>query len=826
MKRFAISLLFVLCALSSSTFAQTSRSLQEIVNDTIAFQQAIAVSEIVSYEQETQTFLTNIQNGINDRNNLEEVEVGFNEIDSLTSVKSPVSKESLISSGPIALQNQVSEWTTYRERLTNWNEDLRERVSWFEAQQVSTANLKTLWQETRVAAAEADAPSEVLLRIRTLIRSIGQVEKQLSSSRNLILQKDVEIADMLTVINGDLATMNEVKDESVKSLVIIESPPLWKFLVIKEEKEAEGESLASRIKTIISNRISTISSFYNNNKLSFLFGFLSLLAFYLIALYLKKKSTEWYEAYKTKRLKDPVKSTTELILKDRLISVSVLLGLLLISILFPIRPVVLDEILVLLAIIPLVRVINAFSREKFSITDFFAILFFIGHVNVLFVELQLLNRVVLLLISLALGLFLILGIRRNVIDKIAGGFVHFLLSIFVWLGLAAQIVAVVSNTLGNVTLANYLVYGFLDLYFITILLYAVTTIFINLSYIVMRSPALQGLFMVQKHEVSILQRTKSILVILAILYWLEIATDILNVQNALVESVSGFLMAPIPLGSFSFSFGDILIFFLVVWISIIISKSVRFLLDEEIFPRTKTKRGTSATITTFVRVTIVTLGFVLAIGASGFPLDQLTILLGAFGVGIGFGLQNIFNNLVSGFIIATERPMEVGDTIEVGTLIGEVREVGIRSSVVRTYDGAEVIVPNGNIISNELINWTHSDQQRRLKIPVGVAYGTDVHKVFEILNKVGESDNRILNSPSSYVLFKGFGESSLDFELRCWTSSDDWFILESDLAVKVHDALKEESISIPFPQRDLHLRSVDKDFLEKTKESINPKKKS
>ena len=285
--------------------------------------------------------------------------------------------------------------------------------------------------------------------------------------------------------------------------------------------------------------------------------------------------------------------------------------------------------------------------------------------------------------------------------------------------------------------------------------------------------------------------------------------------------------ATLSLGELDISLWNVILFIFVLWLSMSISRLVTFILEEEVYRRAGTPIGVSATITSLLKFMFIVLGFLLAITAAGFSLNNITLLISAFGVGIGFGLQNIFNNLVSGIIIATERPVQVGDTIEVGNLLGEVKNIGIRSSVVRTWDGAEVIVPNGNLISEELINWTLSDRQRRIKIPVGVAYGTDPHQVMEILIHIANEDDRLLKLPAPQVLFLGFGESSLDFELRCWTSNfDQLFVVQSDLVTRIHDALYEHDIVIPFPQRDLHIRSVDNTILDQTVKKSTPAKKN
>jgi len=220
-------------------------------------------------------------------------------------------------------------------------------------------------------------------------------------------------------------------------------------------------------------------------------------------------------------------------------------------------------------------------------------------------------------------------------------------------------------------------------------------------------------------------------------------------------------------------------------------------------------RGVPTAISTLVHYAALFVGFLLAAAAAGFDLSRFTLLAGAFGVGLGFGLQNVVNNFVSGLILIFERPIQVGDVVEVGAVQGQVRRIGIRASTVRTWSGAEVIVPNGDLISQQVTNWTLSDRLRRLEVAVGVRYGTDPQRVIDLLTATAGQHPDVLSSPEVTTVFQGFGQGSLDFIVRAWTSSDDWRIVNSDLAVAVNNALKEAKIEIPFPQRDLHLRSVD-----------------
>jgi small-conductance mechanosensitive channel len=247
-----------------------------------------------------------------------------------------------------------------------------------------------------------------------------------------------------------------------------------------------------------------------------------------------------------------------------------------------------------------------------------------------------------------------------------------------------------------------------------------------------------------------------------------------------------------------------------IWVSTLIARFIRFALEEDVLSRAALPRGVPFAISTLVRYAVLLLGFSMAVLAAGFDMSRLALMLGALGVGVGIGLQDIVNNVVSGMILLFERPVQVGDTVELGSVHGEVRRIGIRSSTVRTFDGAEVVVPNSKLVSESFVNWTLSDRQRRIEIPVGVAYGTDPERVIELLESVARARPEFLTEPPPTVLFHRLGESSLDFLVRVWApDSDTSRILQGQLLLDIHRALREAGIEIPFPQRDLHLRSVD-----------------
>jgi potassium efflux system protein len=199
-------------------------------------------------------------------------------------------------------------------------------------------------------------------------------------------------------------------------------------------------------------------------------------------------------------------------------------------------------------------------------------------------------------------------------------------------------------------------------------------------------------------------------------------------------------------------------------------------------------------------------GVTLALAALGVDLTKLTILAGAFGVGAGLGLQNLVNNFASGLILLFERPIHLGDVVQIAGVGGEVRHIGARATVVRTADGAEVFVPNAQLVAQTLTNWTYSDMRRRIVLPVRVAYGATPQRVTELLVAVAAQHPQAVAQPAPAAVFLGFGENSLDFELRVWTDRfGDAETIQSQLAGSVYAALTEARIALPVPRRDVRL---------------------
>jgi small-conductance mechanosensitive channel len=212
-------------------------------------------------------------------------------------------------------------------------------------------------------------------------------------------------------------------------------------------------------------------------------------------------------------------------------------------------------------------------------------------------------------------------------------------------------------------------------------------------------------------------------------------------------------------------------------------------------------RGVPYALSVLTRYAVLIGGLLLALTTLGFDLTRLTVLLSAFGLGLGFGLQQVVRDFVSGLILLFERPLQIGDTVALGDLVGDVTRIGIRSSTLRTAEGAEVIVPNSAMTEEHVTNWTLSDRRRRVTLVVAVAHGGDPAQVLALLHDVAARDERVAAVPPPEALFVQLGRESLDFELRIWTEDAAWARVRSDLAVATERALREAHVPLPRPER-------------------------
>ncbi len=287
--------------------------------------------------------------------------------------------------------------------------------------------------------------------------------------------------------------------------------------------------------------------------------------------------------------------------------------------------------------------------------------------------------------------------------------------------------------------------------------------------------------------------------------------NITEFWNKLTDSIGYFtewFTTPLfKLGESEISVSTIIFILLAFIILNFVASKSKSLLVKRVLTRANFEPGTSSTIGTITKFLILLIGSIIIIQSAGIDLSALSLLAGALGVGIGFGLQNITDNFISGIIILLEKPIKVGDRIEVGGITGDVIKISVRATMIQTNDNISIIVPNSEFISQRVINWSHNDRNIRFRFPVGVSYKEDPQKVEKILLEVANDNPNILKNPPPKVLFDEFGDSSLNFYLAVWTTShtDKPNMLKSELYFEIFKRFGEHGVEIPFPQRDVHI---------------------
>ena len=297
---------------------------------------------------------------------------------------------------------------------------------------------------------------------------------------------------------------------------------------------------------------------------------------------------------------------------------------------------------------------------------------------------------------------------------------------------------------------------------------------------------------------------KNVLVKIVAVLWIIELLENLDIDDFVYDNAGEILNHSYKFGTSEFTFGSIVIFVFVIWVSVILSRIISYFYDyaEQQSGANDVKKNKTSIL--LIRLSVFSAGFIAAVILSGIPITQITIVIGALGVGIGFGLQNIVNNLVSGVILAFEKPVQVGDIIEVGNRSGKIKEIGIRASKIEAGDGSELIVPNGDLISQHVINWTLTNNNRRVELIVGVAYGSDIEKVEKILKQIVRTRNDIMQTPAPLVFMHNFSEIAVDFRLLFWAADiSKWVSLKSSVMSEIYTEFAKEEIEIPHPKRDL-----------------------
>lgn len=695
------------------------------------------------------------------------------------------------------LNDVLRQWSLEQSQLDSWDRALARRSQILVAQENDVGQIYETWQATLDAGKQQGFPKVALQKVAEVLREADAVRGLIRDSMAKLLSLQIQLANRRDILAKIRSDIDKAREKSGRQLFVLDTLPLWQAIFAFESQD---DVLAQVIQS--SQRFAEdLSEFGKKYRERILWHAVLFIALALLFRFLRRGST----APAVEQLDESARFVL-----DRLWSGSLLLALITVPLFYPAASSAVLRIVVLPTAIPLAILLPPLIPGMYRRAVYWLVaIFVVNFLRYLLPVEWLWARLLLLTIAAGGGIGLGLFLRSRGAALSALGSRERLILMAIRLLCLLFAVSVVSNCVGNVTLAELLVDMPVRSVYLAALIFTGAHLLTTLAMVALRSQPAQWLFSVRAHGALIALRCRTLIRIAAILFWSAFSLSMLGVLGDIAAAGLNLLQWRWKLGAAEISIQDLAVFFAVFLSAVIFSRMLRFVLTEEILPRFHLPRGVPGAVDVLCRYGVLLLGFLIALAAAGVDFSRVTLLISALGVGIGFGLQNLVNNFVSGLILVFEHPVQVGDHVDVGSLYGEVRKIGFRASILRTPDGADVIVPNSELIGSRVINWSLTDQLRRISVPVSVAYDTDPNRVMDVLIGIARKHPAVLAHPAPMVIFDRFADSSLNFTLLCWSSVETWYLTRSELTIAINNAFKEAGIQIPFPQQDVHLHWPD-----------------
>jgi potassium-dependent mechanosensitive channel len=707
-----------------------------------------------------------------------------------------IESTTIINSGPSfgALDELLEIWEIMVAENNSWNLHLTQQLTDLETDATRLDQMATTWNLTSTAPKTKDAPPEVLDRINQTIAAIKETQSALQTRRSEILSLQSRVATQHGRIQAELNTVQHARQGLLNRLFDRDGPPLWALSEI-----ASGQSHQHAL----SDEVQRLKEYVVQEPVKFVIHAVLILCFFVALRQARRGIRRWVE-------EDPSLQRT-VPLFEMPIAVSIALSTLFAPFIYLEAPRLLRAIVALAGLIPTVVLLRRLiDRRLYLFLDALVVLFVLDLTRLILFGFPLINRG-LFTLEMLIGICFVIRRLRMMRPAVTGDAGQLAMPPLLTSGqrgsrlvgwalrisLILLIAALVGNCLGNVSLSYLLGTGVLAGAYLGLIGYAAVRMLEGLVVIALGVRPLTYFTMVRKHRGLLHRRIMRVIECVMFLLWLFLVFRKFQLAGPLLAAANDVLGGTLVFGAFRLTVGQIVACGLVIWFSFIVSRFLRFLLEEDVYDRLKLSRGLPYAISAVLHYTILLLGFFLALAALGVDMTKFTILAGAFSVGVGFGLQNVINNFVSGLILLFERPIKVGDIVQVGDAAGTVQKIGIRASVIRTQDGSEVIIPNGQLISSQVTNWTFSDRQRAIVIQISVPRNAGQTRVAELLRQAASETPGVAATPPPQAFVVTMTSTTLGFEIRTWTDRfEDWMTVRGDLWAMINRKLEQENVAL------------------------------
>ena len=769
----------------------------------------IPVPQIAAESIQLNQRLRSLPDRIVSNESLGETEHQVNELSATTVEKDHETRSTLQAGAILSELEQLSgDWQAFAKEVKDLSERLTKQATALDNEIRSLRSEESRWSASATELRNQQAALELLDINDKVLRDLSMAIKLAEDRRAQLVTLQQSVAQQGVFVTGEIENLKREMEVSQRSLLEADSPPLWKVQFGSQSED----SLARLLQRSYASDLKRLKAFITTRRTALtVAGLITLSALFLFV---------WLDLKSGLKTNAPDQTKPDQIF-NRPVSLALLVGIVATMPLFHDAPRGARSLLYLIGIVPAIRLLKPRltpARRQILIGSIISLLVW-QLIIFLRVPLWLKRDLVEIFIVLVVSWFAWLThkARQERAAQKQGRSVPML---GVYLANGLLVVAFTANLFGYVGLSDLLVQATLASAYRAVALYTIVVIGSLLISSVLQAEASQRLASVRAGGEVLVRRLSFVLALLMLLVWIHQTLNLFAIRQDVYEAIGVALNYQFKIGSATLAVSSVVAFILTLVLGYLVATVLRVILGKEILPRLKLSSGLPNAIATITHYVLLVLIFLLALAAAGVELSKFTILTGALGVGLGFGLQNVVNNFVSGLILLFERPVRIGDLLEIGGVSGAVTKIGFRSSTLHAFDGSDLIIPNATLISQQVVNWTLTGTRRRVVLNIPVAYGNDPTQVRDLLCKTMAAHPEVLRFPVPMVLFHGFGNNALNFEIRFWAPRPEVLPeLKSDVALNIAAALSEAGIEVPIPQ--VHIRTTDQKPAEAATAAIN-----
>jgi small-conductance mechanosensitive channel len=678
-----------------------------------------------------------------------------------------------------ALDSLTTSWQALLSDLTGVKAQIDVRAARREADLATLSALDESWRNSLDLAHKADAPPAVVQRVQDTLGAIAQTRPLIEQRRARVLVLQDEVSRAMQTCDDALARIADARRDAIRRALTAQEAPIW-----RRASGPEAGEVRPVVAVDIATKINNVRMYVTAYR-----GTLLLSALFIVGVMLLLRRM----GARRLALAAPGTEPSGPSIFHTPLAAGLLIGLLVTRPLRPNPPFEFQQVMLMLVTIASVLVLRRALVGRIAAAVYACCALLVVNLTSKALDLEPRTEQQLLIVQmLGIGVILLWAARNlaHATALIPSPTVRSTGSVVAYVLAATCGVIGVAAVLGYLDLADFLGMGLFSAILLLFGVAAVRVALQDLVTIALESGPLAHLRSIAKHRVVVERRIRRTVDVIIALFWAWPLLIRLELLDPIVAVVNGILDLHLRAGELDLSLAHVLAFIAVVLGVVVVTRFVGTILEEDVFSRMTLARGVPYALSTLTRYTFLLVGFLLALATLGLDLTRITVLVSALGLGLGFGLQQIMNNFVSGLILLFERPVNVGDSIQMGDLNGDVQRIGIRSSTVRTSQGADVIVPNSKLLEEKVTNWTLTDRRRRIELDIGVKGDLDAQAILATLCDVATSDARVSTVPPPEALLVRFGDDSTDFQLRFWTDDPHWMRLRSDLSVTLQRRLR------------------------------------